>query len=73
MEPMDLTVQRIERVAGSALWQGTILACSRERLEGAPVATLSIEVRFRADTGAVSERALRRRARDEALRFLDIA
>jgi hypothetical protein len=74
MEFMNLTVQKVERLVDTPLWAGMATAHSVEQIEGLPVATLRLQVRFQLGDGeSLTDRALRERARDEALRFLDIA
>lgn len=71
---MDLIVHSVERIPESAHWRGNVSAHSREQMEGAPVATIWLQVRFApcCDT-PMTNRHLQEQARDEALRFLDIA
>ena len=72
---MVVEVQDVCPVPSPHLWIGTVLATSREQLAGAPRVTLTLHVRFqtRHDEPPPDHRRLRQLAREEALRFLDIA
>ena len=75
MEPMIVEVHEVQPVPHSQLWVGTVLATSREQVAGSPRVTLTLHVRFLAgsDEPPPEGKRLRQMARDEALRFLDIA
>ena len=71
MEPMRITVRRIQREREGAL-VAQIRAVSRERVHGAPRAMIDMRIQLEDPMGRAVRRNLRQRARDEALRFLDV-
>ena len=75
MEPMRVTVHEVQPLAPRDLWVATVHVRGRERIAGAPVVTMVMQVRFRAPRRKAppTPRTLHSLARDEALRFLDIA
>ena len=74
MEFMDLSIRKVEQLIDSPLWVTVATASSRERLAGLPVASIQLQVRFVPKDGKrLTERMLREQARDELLRFLDVA
>ena len=70
MEPMTVRVRRITFGAGTVT--ALVTATSRERCKGQPVARIQISLRLHVLDGECP-RHTRERARDEALRFLDVA
>ena len=72
---MIVEVHDVYPIPRPNLWIGTVIATSREQLAGAPRVTLTLHVRFQTSQNEPNpdHRRLRQLAREEALRFLDIA
>lgn len=73
MEPMRLTVESIRRAGEADLLLARVRAVSRERIRGAPRAILRIAIRLEDPGPDVPLVKLKRLAREEALRFLDVS
>ena len=70
MEAMTVRVQAI--TVGAETVTALVTATSRERYVGHPLARIEISLRLTVGQGE-SVRNVRERARDEVLRFLDVA
>jgi hypothetical protein len=73
MEPMRLRVEDVRRARETGLLIARIRAVSRERVGGAPRAMLRIQIRLEDPGPDAPLSKLKRLARDEALRFLDVS
>ena len=73
MEPMRVTIEEVRRSAKEGLLIARIRAVSQERIHGAARAIIRMRIRLEDPGPHADSRALRRVARDEALRFLDIS
>ena len=73
MEPMRLIIEEIRPAREEDLLVARVRAVSRERISGAPRAIVRMRIRFHDPGPDAGLRDLRRLARDEALRFLDLA
>jgi hypothetical protein len=73
MEPMRLMIHEIRRASKEGLLVARVRAVSRERVSGAPRALIRMKIRLLDPGPAVGTEELKHLARDEALRFLDIA
>jgi hypothetical protein len=73
MEPMRLTVEEIRRADKEGVLIARVLAVSEERIGGAPRAVVRMRIRLEDPGPDVRLHALKRLARDQALRFLDIS
>ena len=72
MEPMRLIIEQIRRVPEEGLLIARIRAVSEEQILRAPRAVLRMKIRLPDPGPDTSRRDVRRLARDEALRFLDV-
>jgi hypothetical protein len=72
MEPMRVIVQNIQRER-QGLLVAQVRAVSQEQISGAPRATIRMRIRLEDPGPGTGLRELRRLARDEALRFLDLS
>jgi hypothetical protein len=72
MEPMRVIVQKILRQRQDLL-VAEVRAVSQEQISGAPRATIRMRIRLEDPGPGAGLRELRRLARDEALRFLDVS
>lgn len=72
LEPMRLIIEQIRRAPEAGLLIARVRAVSEERISGAPRAVLRMRIRLPDPGPDTSRRDVRRLARDEALRFLDI-
>jgi hypothetical protein len=73
MEPMRIPFEGVHRTGEAGVLVARIRAVSRERVGGAPRAILRIQIRLEDPGAGASRGMLRRLARDEALRFLDVS
>lgn len=73
MERMRITVEHVRRAFQGDVFLADVCAVSRERVHGAPRAVIRMTIRLEPPESAADRRTLRRLARDEALRFLDVS
>lgn len=73
MEPMRIVVKSIRRDRRTGLLVARIQATSREQITGVPLAVIHMTIHLQHSTPAMNQWELRRSARDEALRFLDVS
>lgn len=72
MEAMRLMIEGIQRRSEEGVLLARVRAVSREQVRGAPRALILMTLRLRDPGPGAGIRKLKRRVRDEALRFLDV-
>jgi len=73
MGAMRLMIDEVRRTAEEGLLVARVRAVSEERVRGVPRAIIRMRISLLDPDPHVSMRELKRLARDEALRFLDIS
>lgn len=73
MEPMRIVVKEIHRDPSKGLLVARIRASSVERLAGVPLADIHVTIHLQDSMRAMNQQELKRMARDEVLRFLDVS
>lgn len=73
MEKMRVLIEQIRAIDERGLFIAYVRAVTRERVAGIPRAIIGMTICFENPNSRTEPRELRRQARDEAIRFLDIA
>lgn len=73
MEPMHITVESVQRQDPTGPFVAKVRATSRERVGEVPRAVIEMTIQLDRSQSMIGQTPLEEIARDEALRFLDIA